>query len=112
MNEEFRSKLSKEIYMLVRNVAEKRGVDIDTRILEFLENLLLESYDYRRDEWWEKLAVEDDERILQVAAVTAERLLMEAKAYNTPGTQRGTSLLLIGIIDQIRKRWCSWPLCS
>jgi len=112
MEEQFRWRLSEEINSLVKRVADKRGVNIDKYVTDFLENLFWESYTLRREEWGERLVFVDDERVFRVATVMVERLLMEAKPHDTPTKPKGRSLLLIGMIEQIRKWWCSWPLCS
>jgi len=96
-------------------VSERRGVTIDVHVRSFIDSLVFESLDVRENEWEARTKLDPDkswasEDIASQVDKAVRSVTEEAPAFNrADGTQH---VLLIGVVEQIHKRWCGiFPFC-
>jgi hypothetical protein len=96
-------------------VSERRGVIIDSHVRSFIASLVLESLEVRGNEWEARTKLDPNkswasEEIASQVDKAVHSVTDETSAYKgTDGTQH---IPLIGVVEQIHKRWCGiFPFC-
>ena len=115
MDKIVRDVVSRTLEELYSRLSERRNVVIDPNVRLFINSLVGESLDLRRNEWEAKTkldprrtgAAEDIASNIQTAVRSVTE---EAVTYR--GADGVQHIPLIAVVEQIHKRWCGiFPLC-